>query len=173
MAPPTKSTKTATRGSKQIVEENVSTLNFYMYMIAGALGIYLTAMMIFFEFTTLTITFTIFSGLIYFGCYRFMSYMAKAAYSESGQLISSGADLNMEGGVAEHVKDLIILTSITLVLSLISNYFWLLLALAPLRGLWMLWSNIIAPWIFAAPEAPTEMDEKKQRKLEKKMARRH
>ncbi|XP_033223898.1 transmembrane protein 208 [Belonocnema kinseyi] len=173
MAPPTKSTKTATRGSKQIVEENVSTLNFYMYMIVAALGIYLTSMLVLFEFTTLTITMTIFSGLLYAGCYRFMSYMAQAKYTETGQILDSGVDLNMEGGIAEHVKDIIILTSLVQVLSLISNYFWLLLTLAPLRGFWMLWVSVISPWIFAAPPAQTEMDEKKQRKLEKKMARRH
>ncbi|XP_043465078.1 transmembrane protein 208 [Leptopilina heterotoma] len=173
MAPPTKSTKTATKGAKQIVEENVSTLKFYMCMIAIAVGIYLTIMMIFFEFTTLAITLSLLSGIVYIGCYHFMSYMAQAKYSETGQLLDSGVDLNMEGGIAEHVKDMIILTSIVQILSLISNYFWLLLTLAPLRGLWMLWANIISPWIFAAPQAPTEMDEKKQKKLERKMARRH
>lgn len=30
-----------------------------------------------------------------------MAYMAKAKYSETGQLLDSGSDLNMEGGVAE------------------------------------------------------------------------
>lgn len=30
-----------------------------------------------------------------------MSYMAQAKYSETGQLIDSGVDLNMEGGIAE------------------------------------------------------------------------
>ena len=33
-----------------------------------------------------------------------MAYMAKAKYSESGQLIDSGIDLNMEGGIAELVN---------------------------------------------------------------------
>ena len=35
----------------------------------------------------------------------------------------------------------------------------------------MLWSNVIGPWIFAEPPAVTEKDEKKQRKLERKLAR--
>lgn len=30
-----------------------------------------------------------------------MSYMANAKYTESGQLLDSGTDLNMEGGLAE------------------------------------------------------------------------
>lgn len=53
--PPTKSSKVGTKGSKQIVEENVSTLSFYRNMVFAAVGIYLTVMMVFFEFTTLTI----------------------------------------------------------------------------------------------------------------------
>lgn len=30
-----------------------------------------------------------------------MKYIAHATYSESGQLLDSGIDLNMEGGIAE------------------------------------------------------------------------
>ncbi|XP_014209681.1 transmembrane protein 208 [Copidosoma floridanum] len=171
MAPPTKSSKQATRGAKQIVEENASTLQFYRYMIFGAFVTYLVIMSILFEFTTKTTLLTSLAGMVFTASYQFMSYMARAKYMESGQLLDSGVDLNMEGGIAEHVKDLIILTSGVLVLSLISNYFWFLWLLAPLRALWMLWVNIISPWIFAEPPAPTEKDEKKQRKLERKMAR--
>lgn len=55
LQPPTKSTKVATRGAKQIVEENASTLSFYRNMVFGASGIYLTSMMVFFAFTSFTI----------------------------------------------------------------------------------------------------------------------
>ncbi|CAK9798155.1 Transmembrane protein 208 [Anthophora quadrimaculata] len=169
----TKKTKVATKGAKQIVEENITTLSFYQNMIIGAIGTYFTVMMLFFNFTTLSITLTIFSGIVYIGSYQFMKYIAHATYTESGQLLDSGIDLNMEGGIAEHVKDLIILTSGVQILSLISNYFWLLWLLVPLRGGWMVWKQLLAPWFFApAPEQP-EISEKKQRKLEKKMARRH
>lgn len=44
---------------------------------------------------------------------------------------------------------------------------------APLRGSWMLWKQVLSPWFFAEPQEVPEMSEKKQRKLEKKMARRH
>ncbi|XP_011328904.1 transmembrane protein 208 isoform X3 [Ooceraea biroi] len=169
----TKKGKTLTKGAKQIKEENASTLSFYTNMALGATGIYFVAMMVLFEFTMLTITLTAFSAIVYTGSVQFMSYMARATYSESGQLLDSGVDLNMEGGIAEHVKDLIILTSGVQILSLISNYFWLLWLLVPLRGGWMLWKQILAPWFFAQPEEQPEISEKKQRKLEKKMARRH
>ncbi|XP_032677230.1 transmembrane protein 208 isoform X1 [Odontomachus brunneus] len=169
----TKKGKVATKGAKQIVEENQSTLRFYTNMALGAMGIYFAVTMILFEFTMLAITLTAFSGIVYAGSCQFMHYMARATYSESGQLLDSGVDLNMDGGIAENVKDLIILTSGVQVLSLVSNYFWLLWLLAPLRGGWMLWKQVLSPWFFAEPQEAPEMSEKKQRKLEKKMARRH
>lgn len=172
MAPPTKSTKVATRGAKQIVEENASTLNFYRNMVFGAAGAYLTAMMAFFEFTTLTRFLTLLSGITYIASYQFMAYISKPKYSETNQLLDSGVDLNMEGGIAEHVKDLIILTAGCQVLSLISNYIWLFWLLAPVRAFYMLWMKILSPWFFSQPEEQPEVNEKKQRKLERKMARR-
>ena len=94
------------------------------------------------------------------------------------------------------------------ILSLISNYFWLLWLLVgisinhlhcfsysmsqkdriyveflllhileilqvPLRGSWVLWKQILAPWFFAQPQEQSEMNEKKMRKLERKMAKRY
>ena len=101
-----------------------------------------------------------------------MKYMAKATYSETGALIDAGIDLNMKEGFAEHLKDLIILTSGTQILSLASNYFWLLWLLAPGRAVLLLWKNIISPYVFApAPVVDEEREEKKQRKLERKMRR--
>ncbi|XP_063983014.1 transmembrane protein 208 [Diachasmimorpha longicaudata] len=172
MAPPTKSTKVATRGAKQIVEENVSTLNFYRNMVFIASGVYLVTMLVFFSFTTLTISLTVLTAVTYVASYQFMAYMARPNFGESGQILDSGIDLNMEGGIAEHVKDLIILTAGCQVLSLTTNYFWWLWILAPLRGFYMLWTKLLAPWFFSSPAPQPEMDEKKQRKLERKMARR-
>lgn len=41
----------------------------------------------------------------------------------------------------------------------------------PLRGGWLFWKQILGPWFFAQPPEQPEMSEKKQRKMEKKMAR--
>lgn len=41
------------------------------------------------------------SVAIMLGSYQFMAFMSKAKYSESGTLLDSGSDLNMEGGIAE------------------------------------------------------------------------
>ena len=47
----------------------------------------------------------------------------------------------------------------------------LLLLLAPARGFWMLWKNIVSPWLFAPAPEPDEMDEKKKAKIDRKMRR--
>lgn len=54
-------------------------------------------------------------GLVHFGAYKFMSGMA-----------SKGIDLNVQSGLAEHSKDVILLTTIVQVLTLASGYFLLL-----------------------------------------------
>ena len=42
---------------------------------------------------------------------------------------------------------------------------------APARALFLLWTLIIAPWVFAEPEESQEVNEKKQRKLERRNKR--
>ncbi|KAK2193051.1 hypothetical protein NP493_18g11021 [Ridgeia piscesae] len=107
---------------------------------------------------------------IYLGSYKFMSYMSRATFDPTtGSLLDAGTDLNMEHGMAEHLKDMILLTAIVHVLTLSTNYFWFLLLLAPSRAFYMLWVNIIAPWVFAEPP---EVDEKKTKKAERRMKRR-
>ncbi|KAK6629218.1 hypothetical protein RUM43_003035 [Polyplax serrata] len=167
----TKKVKEGTKGQKQIVTENQETLVFYRNMVFGATAIYFVGMMLFSSFKTVDIVMALLAIASYTGAYQFMVYMSKAKYSDSGQLLDSGVDLNMQGGVAEHVKDLIILTAGCQVLSLYSNYFWLLWLLAPTRGLWLLWKNILHPYFLQQPQKNPEMDEKKQKKMERKMRR--
>lgn len=70
-----------------------------------------------------------------------------------------------------HVKDLIILTAGTQLLALFSNYFWLLFLLAPIRAFMLLWGSVIKPWLGQKNEQEPEVDDKKQKKLEKRMKR--
>ncbi|KAJ0056470.1 hypothetical protein NL108_008052, partial [Boleophthalmus pectinirostris] len=67
-----------------------------------------------------------FALAVYIGSYRSMSSMAKPVFAEDGSLLDGGIDLNMEQGMAEHLKDVILLTAIVQVLSVISSYFWYL-----------------------------------------------
>ena len=169
--------KEGTRGAKQIAKENVETISFYRNMILGANGIYFTGMTLMgASYHTTEIVCFLICALIYVGGYQFMARLGNPTYSPSpdatktGALLDSGLDLNMENGMAEHVKDAIILTAAVQIIALFSNYCWFLLLLAPLRAFLLLWTNVISPWIFAPP--PEEnIDEKKQKKLERKMKR--
>jgi len=161
--------KQGTRGQKQILEENKETLKFYLYLTVGSAVLNAVVNMFVFanSFTTLYVILLLASTLTCFSGHQFMTFMAKAQFDPDGKLTDAGADLNVESGLAEHVKDLIILTSSCQVLSLISNYFWLLWLLAPGRAMHLLWANIIGPWIFQ-PAPTEEINEKKQRKMERK-----
>lgn len=163
--------KQGTKGAKQIVEENKATLKFYLYMITGSAIAYFALQLLFGSLSTWgTITLTIISLAAQIGSYKFMQMMCRANISESGQIIDAGTDLNMEGGISEHVKDVIILTSGTMLLSIFSSYFWFALLFAPIRAVYMLWGSVIKPWMEQKDEKP-EVDEKKQKKLERRMKR--
>lgn len=69
-----------------------------------------------------------------------------------------------------NIKDLVILASGTQIFSLLSNWFWFLLFLAPIRAIYMLWGSVIQPWLTQRSEQP-EVDDKKQKKLERKAKR--
>ncbi|KAI8430969.1 hypothetical protein MSG28_001065 [Choristoneura fumiferana] len=171
MPPPPK--KAPTKGAKQILVENSATVNFYRNMSLGAALFYsiVTGVFYYEDLTGWFIFLNIFVFAVYVGCYRMMTYISRPTYADNSQLIDPGLDLNMEGGMGEHVKDIVILTSITHVLSVISNYFWLLLVLLPLRAFWLLWTNILGPWFFQEAPQDNEQDEKKRKKMERKMKR--
>uniref|UniRef100_U5EXR3 Transmembrane protein 208 n=1 Tax=Corethrella appendiculata TaxID=1370023 RepID=U5EXR3_9DIPT len=172
MAPPQKG-KQLTKGAKQIVEENEGTLKFYRNLALGSSIIYFFVTFLFMEpFAGLTITMTIISVATQIGSFQFMTMMSRPQISESGSILDSGTDLNMEGGISEHVKDILIVASGTQLLALISNYFWFLLLAIPIRAIWLLWGSVIKPWLTANNgEQEQQVDEKKQKKLERKMKR--
>ena len=121
-------------------------------------------------------------SIVQLGLVRFM---AKPQTTLDGTVIGPGTDLNMEGGLADNVKDMIILTAGSQAFSLLSNWLWLLLLLAPLRAFYMLWTSVIAPWIFQPAEEDDEVgreiviiiyifaqvSDKKRRKQERQMKR--
>lgn len=169
--------KQGTKGTKQIVEENKFTLQFYLKMIVGGSGAYFGLQLILGvlfgggSFGWGTFTLAILSVAAQVGAFKFMQMMARPNIAESGQIIDSGSDLCMEGGIGEHVKDIIILCVATQVLSLVWSWFWLALLLAPARAFHLAWGSVIRPWLQSKNEKP-EVDEKKQKKMERKMKRR-
>ena len=153
----------------------METIQFYRNMIMGANGIYFITMTVLgAQYHSLEISMFLVCLLLYVGGFQFLFRLGTPKTSEpegKGQLLDPGLDLNMESGMAEHVKDIIILTSIAQLTSLVSNYLWLILLFAPARLGYMAWKSIISPWLFAPAPEETELDEKKQKKLERKMRR--
>ncbi|XP_069757116.1 transmembrane protein 208 isoform X2 [Narcine bancroftii] len=145
-----KTGKVGTKGKKQIFEENKETLKFYLRIILGAnvlLG---------------------FALVVYSFSYRWMQGMAQPIFSEDNTLLDGGIDLNMEQGMAEHLKDIILLTAILQVLGCASTYFWYLWLLAPGRALYLLWVNILGPWFTAESPTNPDVSEKKQKRQERR-----
>ncbi|XP_064414537.1 transmembrane protein 208 [Latimeria chalumnae] len=163
--------KVGTKGKKQIFEDNKETLKFYMRIVLGANAIYGAVNLFVFSGSATFWTWGVlaFSLLVYGLSYRSMKAMAQPTFSEDGSLADGGIDLNMEQGMAEHLKDVILLTAIVQVLSCLSMYFWYLWILAPGRALYLLWVNILGPWFMAEPPAASqEVNEKKQRRQERR-----
>ncbi|XP_053304430.1 transmembrane protein 208 [Spea bombifrons] len=168
--------KVATKGKKQIYEENKETLTFYLRVILGATVLYGAVNLgLFYNSSTFwTWVVLAFCSIVYAAAYRSMRGMAQASFSEDGSLLDGGIDLNMEQGMAEHLKDIVLLTAIVQVLSCFSLYvcyFWLL---APGRALYLLWVNVLGPWFTAdsSPPAPPEQNEKRQRRQERRQMKR-
>ena len=86
---------------------------------------------------------------------------------ENGQIIDAGSDLNMTGHISEYLKDVILFSVIVQMLSLLTNYLWLLLIIAPIYVFVLLWKNFIGPWIFAPAPEPETADDKQKKPKEK------
>lgn len=80
----------------------MATLKFYRNMSGGAcLAYFLVMLLIADHFGTTAIVMSIISVAIHLGAYQFMAMMSKTQLSETGAVLDSGTDLNMEGGIAE------------------------------------------------------------------------
>jgi hypothetical protein len=167
--------KQGTRGLKQVLIENKETIDFYFKVLSGSNSIYLIARYLLFweSFTSLYIVlFSLTTALSWFSWY-FMKNMATPELDEMGVTIGAGSDLNMQGHISEYFKDIILFTVIVHALSLITDYFWLLLIVAPIYLFVLLWKNFLGPWFFApAPEEDdTKQNDQKKVKEKKKIIR--
>ena len=155
--------KQGTRGEKQILEENEQTIKFYFNIYAVANLIYLALTYLFF-WESFSLKFMIFYGLtacISGAAYYFISRMGRPIRDETGKIIGAGSDLNMQGHISEYAKDIVLFPPIIYACTLISNYFWNLLLVAPMYAFYLLWKNFLGPWFFAPAPEPEEQDQKK------------
>ena len=166
--------KQATRGLKQILEENTETIKFYFNLLAISNGVFLAIRYLLFweSFTTKYIVLFGFTSILSWLAFYFMKSMTTPEFNENGTIIGPGSDLNMQGHISEYLKDVIIFSAIVQSLSLISDYFWLLLIVAPCYVFYLLWKNFLGPWFFApAPEENNEQQQEKKVKEKRKFIR--
>ena len=104
--------KEGTRGAKQIASENQETIQFYRNMILGSNGIYFTVMTLLrAPYTATEVVMFFVAAVIYIASYQFFARTATPKFGPKKEVLDPGLDLNMAEGMAEHVKDLVILTS--------------------------------------------------------------
>ena len=166
--------KQGTRGEKQILEENEQTIKFYFNVFAGTNLIYLAIRYLFF-WESFSTKFMILYGLtsaLSGAAYYFINRMGKPLVDESGKIIGAGSDLNMQGHISEYAKDVILFASIVFVFTLISDYFWLLLLVAPCYAFFLIWKNFLGPWFFAPAPEPDEQQDQKKVKEKRRIIRR-
>ena len=92
--------KEGTRGAGQIMKENAATLVFYRNMIMGANAMYFaTNTMTGHSYFTFDIIMFIISAISFIASFQMMRSMGQPADDTT-----PGLDLNMQGGLAEHLK---------------------------------------------------------------------
>lgn len=191
--------KTGTKGAKQIMEENEDTLLFYRNMAIGTSLFHGVLISFVFKFSWFNVVSTpnVFRSRLrtsscnsalpaihttqimslvclsmMMGAYQFMVYITKVKHDAQGAVIDCGFDLNMEGGTAEHAKDMVILISITFLLTSLTNWFYVLLLLIPARIFVGSWGTIIKPLLLGtSDEAVAAEQTAEQEKEEKRRAR--
>ncbi|RNA10890.1 transmembrane protein -like [Brachionus plicatilis] len=157
--------KQGTRGTKQIIEENRQTVDFYFNVFTISNVAYLIIRYLLFWDTfsakfILLYTLTAFTSLV---AYYFISYVGKPILDEKGIAVDYSSDLNMSGHVSEYAKDVILFSVIQYILSLISNYFWFALIILPLYVFVKIWQNFLGPWFFEPAPEEEPQDQKKQK----------
>ncbi|KAE9550894.1 hypothetical protein FO519_005897 [Halicephalobus sp. NKZ332] len=161
--------KQATRGQKQIFEENRQTLQYYFAAaaIASTLGGGLYTMYFYNSVGPYFWTAWAFAVIAGFGGVLMMKSMIKEVRNEKNQLVDAGYDLNDPTAIGEYCKDAVILSVISQVLSLLWSKFIFLIALLPLFAAYKVWVNWLGPWFFAPAPEEEPIDEKKLRKQQR------
>ncbi|VDM72639.1 unnamed protein product [Strongylus vulgaris] len=108
--------KQATKGQKEIYEDNRSTILTF-----GA-----TCLIVVVGSSSFSNNFAVFLELFY---YQFI--VIGARFDERGRVIDAGMDLNDPAAFGEYCKDAIILTTIAQIIALYSTYAYLILLLIP------------------------------------------
>jgi hypothetical protein len=94
------------------------------------------------------------SCLLSFACYRYLDRESRVIYDErTKELLTEGASIT-QPGLYEYVFDLIYLSWLLQIASVISFYVWLGYLVVPGYALYKLWTKLIGPWIFGSKQVP-------------------
>eukprot|EP00198_Chlamydomonas_reinhardtii_P010506 XP_001699843.1 predicted protein [Chlamydomonas reinhardtii] len=104
--------------------------------------------------------------------YSAISRFAEPEYSESGELLYGGADLNM-GGMCGYWHDLLYISVFTQVATCLSLYLWYTLLVVPGFALYMLAANVLLPGreVGGTEGGREVMDEATRKKMERTQQR--
>ncbi|CAG9540039.1 unnamed protein product [Cercopithifilaria johnstoni] len=162
-----RSGKVATRGQRQIYEENKTVILYYSTAAVFSSAFYILVSLFFFRRPVWQwLGFSI-CCVFQVAAILLMRSMAVCRRNERGQIIDAGLDLNQPDAFGEYCKDVVILCSFIATAATIWPIILWFLLLIPAYVLYKLWKLIIAPWFFAEP--PEQEEEKKIKKRERRL----
>ncbi|CAP31484.2 Protein CBG12511 [Caenorhabditis briggsae] len=174
--------KQATKGQKEIYEENQKTVTTYSVASTVSMAVYYSSCMFLSQCSSSDYIFFALSALIQIAAILFMKslaskyiskfffihkYVTEARLDEKGHVLDAGADLNDPEAFGEYCKDAIILTVITQVVSLYSTYGFLLLLAFPAAATYKFVMGFLFPWLTAGSDSE-DVDDKKQKKMDRR-----
>ena len=77
--------------------------------------------------------------------------------------MDGGIDLSLPNSMGEHMKDLVLFAGLIQLLTLLTDYAWYLLLLAPFRVAFLVWP-LLSPWLRSSPGGMEEKPQKRQAK---------
>ncbi|KAG8071763.1 hypothetical protein GUJ93_ZPchr0006g45144 [Zizania palustris] len=164
----------AKQGLKKTRDANKKQMDLLLRLIIGANVIYIVVRM---AIMHSSFTWKHWIGLMvtsaaYFLPYKQLASMTETNYSDEGELINAGYDLNT-GGISEYLQDVIFITLFVQLMSIISDKFWWTYIVIPAYGVYKI-SGLLRGAFFSGSsegEIEDEKTRKKREKMEKRASR--
>ncbi|XP_031483946.1 uncharacterized protein LOC116253315 isoform X2 [Nymphaea colorata] len=157
----------ANQGAKKRKEENHRHMKNLLYLIVVCNAIYVLIRLLIFHstFTWKHWIGLVITSMAYGLSYQQLSLMAKPTYSDEGELLDGGFDMNT-GGVCGYLHDVIYITCFVQLMSILSGKFWYTYLVIPAFGFYKLF-DVSKGFLFQGSESAVEEDEKSRKKREK------
>ncbi|THU44935.1 hypothetical protein C4D60_Mb02t12620 [Musa balbisiana] len=162
----------ANQGAKKRKEENRRHMANLLRLIIASNVIYILVRMLVFHSTFIWKHWIglIVTSIAYVMPYKQLDSMAKATYSDDGELLDGGYDMTT-GGVCGYLHDLIYITSFVQIMSILSGKFWWTYLVIPAFGAYKVVGLLKGTLGGSEGEVEDEKSQKKREKMEKKASR--